>query len=53
MKKNKLTYEKSGVNIKAADKFIDFISSRANKSKKMVNLRISEVLDLYQKSPVI
>ena len=34
MKKNKLTYEKSGVNIKAADKFVSFISSLSNKSKK-------------------
>ena len=33
MKNNKLTYEKSGVNIKAADKFIKFISSKSNKSK--------------------
>ena len=34
MNKNKLTYEKSGVNIKAADKFVKFISSISNKSKK-------------------
>tara|TARA_Y100000590_G_scaffold203732_1_gene231156 strand:- start:232 stop:1260 length:1029 start_codon:yes stop_codon:yes gene_type:complete len=34
MKKNKLTYEKSGVNIKAADKFVKFISSISNKTKK-------------------
>ncbi len=34
MSKNKLTYEKSGVNIKAADKFVNFISSITNKSKK-------------------
>ena len=33
MKNNKLTYEKSGVNIKAADKFIKFISSKSNNSK--------------------
>ncbi len=34
MKKRDLTYEKSGVNIKAADKFVKFISSISNKSKK-------------------
>ena len=34
MKKNKITYEKSGVSIKAADKFVKFISSISNKSKK-------------------
>ena len=34
MNKSILTYEKSGVNIKAADKFVKFISSSTNKSKK-------------------
>ena len=34
MKKNKFTYLKSGVNIKAADNFVKFISSISNKSKK-------------------
>ena len=33
MNKNKLTYQKSGVNIKTADKFIKFISSKS-KSRK-------------------
>ena len=33
MKNNKLTYEKSGVNIKAADKFVKFISLKSNNSK--------------------
>ncbi len=39
MKKNKLTYEKSGVNIKAADNFVNFISniSSKNKGKKKFN----------------
>ena len=39
MKKEKLTYEKSGVNIKAADNFIKFISgiSSNNKGKKKFN----------------
>ena len=31
MNKNILTYEKSGVNIKVADKFVKFISSKAKK----------------------
>ncbi len=34
MNKSKLTYEKSGVNIKAADKFVKYISSNLNKLKK-------------------
>ena len=34
MKNNKLTYEKSGVNIKAADKFVNFISTISRKTKK-------------------
>ena len=34
MKPKSLTYEKSGVNIKKADKFIKFISSSTKKSKK-------------------
>ena len=38
MKKHKFTYEKSGVNIDAADNFIRFISriSSKNKGKKKV-----------------
>ena len=34
MNKSSLTYEKSGVNIKAADKFVKFISSFSKKTKK-------------------
>ena len=34
MKNNKITYEKSGVNIKQANKFINFLSSNLNKSDK-------------------
>ncbi len=34
MKNNKLTYKKSGVNIKAADKFVNFISTISRKTKK-------------------
>ena len=34
MAKNNLTYQDSGVNIKAADKFVKFISSQTKKTKK-------------------
>ena len=34
MNKKKFTYKKSGVNIKAADKFVKFISSQTKKTKK-------------------
>ena len=39
MKKQKYTYEKSGVNINAADNFVKFISniSSKNKGKKKLN----------------
>ena len=40
MKNNNLTYEKSGVNIKAADNFVKFISSI---SKKRVNSLIESM----------
>ena len=33
MKKEKFTYEKSGVNIKAADNFVKFITSISTKDK--------------------
>ena len=33
MKKNLFTYKKSGVNIKAADKFVNFISRISSKKK--------------------
>ena len=36
MKKINLSYAKSGVNIKAADKFVKYISSRTSKIKKNV-----------------
>ncbi len=39
MKPKSLTYEKSGVNIKKADKFIKFISSSTKKSKKSVDFK--------------
>ena len=34
MKKHKYTYEKSGVNIAAADNFVSFISKISSKNKK-------------------
>ncbi len=37
MKNNNLTYEKSGVNIKAADKFVKFISSLSKKRENSKN----------------
>ena len=39
MKNNNLTYEKSGVNIKAADKFVKFISSLSKKRENSKNFQ--------------
>ena len=39
MSKNNLTYEKSGVNIKAADKFVNFISSKLKYRNKSGNYK--------------
>ncbi len=39
MKTSKLTYNKSGVNIKKADKFVNFISSLTKKTQKSVNFK--------------
>ena len=39
MKKLNLTYEKSGVNIKAADKFINYISNSLKKTRNSVNFK--------------
>ena len=39
MKINKLTYQRSGVNIKQADKFVKFISSATKKTNKSVNFK--------------
>ena len=39
MKADNLTYKKSGVNIKSADKFVRYISSKVSKSKKSVNFK--------------
>ena len=46
MKKNLFTYKKSGVDIKAADKFVKFISSISSKKKAKKSLIILAVLDL-------
>ena len=40
MKKEKFTYEKSGVNINAADNFVKFISSISSKKKAKKSLII-------------
>ena len=39
MKKTNLTYQKSGVNIKSADRFINYISSKVKNSKKGKNFK--------------
>ena len=40
MKKYKYTYEKSGVNIAAADNFVSFISKISSKDKKKTSMFI-------------
>ena len=39
MKKDNLTYQKSGVNIKAADKFVKYIASKVKETQKSVNFK--------------
>ena len=39
MKNNNLTYEKSGVNIKAADNFVKYISSLSKKRQNRRNFQ--------------
>ena len=39
MNKSNLTYRKSGVNIKAADQFVKYVSSKVKKSKKSVKFK--------------
>ena len=60
MNKNKLTYEKSGVNIKAADKFVKYISSNSNNLKKRQKLAniggfgaISKIPDQIKKPYIV
>ena len=45
MNNNFFTYKKSGVDIKAADKFVKFISNTTSKKKVKKSLIISVVLD--------
>ena len=47
MNKKVFTYKKSGVNIKAADKFVDFISRISSKKKAIKSLIISVDLALF------
>ena len=50
MNNKKFTYEKSGVNITAADKFVDFLSKKKQNNVKInQNLKILAVLAQYQK----
>ena len=60
MKNNKLTYEKSGVNIKAADKFVKFISLKSINSKnsgKFKNIggfgSITEIPKTYKNPQIV
>ena len=48
MNKKLFTYKKSGVNIDAADNFINFISTVSSKKKAKKSFLILEVLVLYQ-----
>ena len=41
MKRERITYQKSGVNIKAADKFVKYISNRVKRQKK--NTKFSNI----------
>ena len=47
MNNKKFTYEKSGVNITAADKFIDFLSKKAKQSKNKSKFIIPRVTSKY------
>ena len=60
MKKQKFTYEKSGVNIDAADKFVKYISSIASKNKgkkKFGNIggfgSISNIPKIYKNPKIV
>ena len=49
MKKNNLTYESSGVNIKAADNFVKYISSLTKKRRKINNYQKNNNLNHFCK----
>ena len=57
MNKLKLTYEKSGVNIAAADNFVRFISNIPSKNKKLKNIgsfgSISNIPKNYKKPKIV
>ena len=53
MKKQKFTYEKSGVNINAADSFVKFISNISSNNKGKKSLITLVVLALSQTFLVI
>ena len=50
MNKKIFTYKKSGVDINAADNFVNFISLVSSKKKAKKSLLILVVLDQYQTS---
>ena len=51
MKYNKFTYQKSGVNISEADKFVDFISKKTGKKKQKIKILVvlvqSQIYQIY------
>ena len=53
MNKKLFTYKKSGVNIDAADKFVNFISSISSKKKGKKKFSILVVLAQFQIFPII
>ena len=60
MRISKLTYQKSGVNINQADKFVNFISARTRKTNKSVNFKniggfgaVSKIPDNLKKPHIV
>ena len=53
MNKKKFTYKKSGVNIDAADNFVNFISSLSSKKKAKKSILKLVVLVQYQTFQII
>ncbi len=54
MKKNKFTYEKSGVNITAADNFVKFISKTSSKNKNIGGFgSISSIPQKFKKPKIV